>query len=179
MKKKWYEDDDYVNIIADLLDQPEVMELDNFVHHYYSTRLRHSLDVSYRSYLMAKKFHLDEVAAARAGLLHDMFYYNRKEADFKQEGGHSYVHPRIALRNAERVTELTPKEKDIIVKHMWGATKSFPRYKESYVVTLADKYSAIHDVAAPLYHKTKKKLTRKAPVTHHHSQKVKKVQTAS
>lgn len=65
MKRQWYEDNEYVDIVANLLDQPEVMELNNFVHHYYSTRLKHSLDVSYRSFLVAKKLHLDDVAAAR------------------------------------------------------------------------------------------------------------------
>lgn len=178
MKRQWYEDNEYVDIVANLLDQPEVMELNNFVHHYYSTRLKHSLDVSYRSFLVAKKLHLDDVAAARAGLLHDMFYYSHEEQKkFKRDGGHSYVHPRIALRNAERVTDLSPKEKDIIVKHMWGATKSLPHYKESYVVSFADKYSAIYDVTAPIYQRAKKKM--KAPVTHHRSQKVRRLHHAS
>lgn len=175
MKKEWYENNDYVNIVQDLLDTKEVLALDDFVHHHYSTRLRHSIEVSYRSYLLAKKLHLDEVAVARAGLLHDMFYYDRKDVNFKNEGGHSYVHPRIALRNAERITTLSPKERDIIVKHMWGATKSFPRYKESYVVTFADKYVAIRDVTSPLLKRTRKWYHHHTAKNKHHSQQVRKV----
>ena len=33
-------------------------------------------------------------------------------------------------------------EKDIIVKHMWPLTITPPKYKESYILTLMDKFSA-------------------------------------
>lgn len=58
---------------------------------------------------------------ARAGLLHDLFYYDWRVTKFSL-GTHAYVHPRIALRNAEKLTDLSAMEKDIIIKHMWGAT---------------------------------------------------------
>ena len=35
------------------------------------------------------------------------------------EGSHAYVHPRIAAKNAEKITELSDLERDIIIKHMW------------------------------------------------------------
>jgi uncharacterized protein len=34
-------------------------------------------------------------------------------------------------------------EKDIIEKHMWPLTLRLPRYKESYVVLMVDKYCAL------------------------------------
>ena len=38
----------------------------------------------------------------------------------------------------------TDKEKDIIVKHMWPVTLlSFPKYKESFLITIFDKRSAL------------------------------------
>jgi uncharacterized protein len=36
-------------------------------------------------------------------------------------------------------------EKDIIEKHMWPLTLRLPRYKESYVVLMVDKYCAFSE----------------------------------
>ena len=60
------------------------------------------------------------------------------------------MHPRIAVKNAEKITELSELERDIIIKHMWGATITPPKYKESYIVTMVDKYCAIREAAVPL-----------------------------
>ena len=35
---------------------------------------------------------------------------------------------------------------DIIVKHMWPLTVTLPKYRESYIVTLADKYCATSEM---------------------------------
>ncbi|MEG2505769.1 MAG: hypothetical protein RSB44_13935, partial [Carnobacterium sp.] len=43
---------------------------------------------------------------ARAGLLHDLFYYDWRTTKF-DEGTHAYMHPRIAVKNAEKITELS------------------------------------------------------------------------
>ena len=91
-------------------------------------------------------------AIARAGLLHDLFYYDWRKTKFDL-GTHAFIHPRIALRNAEKLTELSPMEKDIIIKHMWGATVGLPKYKESFVVSLVDDYAAMDEVVVPWMHK--------------------------
>ena len=45
---------------------------------------------------------------------------------------------------AEKLFNLNDKEKDIIVKHMWPVTLlSFPKYKESFLITIFDKRSAL------------------------------------
>ena len=49
-------------------------------------------------------------ATARAGLLHDLFYYDWRVTKFDR-GTHAWIHPRIAVRNAEKLTVLTPREK--------------------------------------------------------------------
>ncbi|PWG01010.1 HD domain-containing protein [Levilactobacillus bambusae] len=144
----WKDDKEYVALVADLLEKPEVKQLGNYVQHHHSTRLDHSISVSYQSYKIAKRHHLDVRATARAGLLHDLFYYDWRNTKFDL-GSHAFIHPRVALRNAEKLTALSPKEKDIILKHMWGATAAFPKYRESYIVSLVDDYEAIHEFMGP------------------------------
>ena len=68
---------------------------------------------------------------------------------------HAWVHPRIAVRNARKLVNLNKKEEDIILKHMWGATIAPPKYKESYIVTMVDKYWAVKEAATPLRNRLK------------------------
>ena len=60
-------------------------------------------------------------------------------------GLHGFTHPKTALKNAEALFDLSNKEKDIILKHMWPITITLPNYIESYVVTFADKFCAIQE----------------------------------
>lgn len=149
MTDKWQNDPEYVSYIEDLLATEAVQKLANYTQHVNSTRLEHSLSVSYNSYKLAKKWGGDARATARAGLLHDLFYYDWRTTKF-DEGSHAYMHPRIAVKNAEKITELSDLERDIILKHMWGATIAPPKYKESYIVTLVDKYCAIKEASEPM-----------------------------
>ena len=71
----------------------------------------------------------------------------------------SAIHPKLALRNAERLTELSELEKDIITKHMWLCSTAIPKYKESYVVSLVDKYSAVYEALYGVYKKLYTKCT--------------------
>ncbi|WP_461213229.1 HD domain-containing protein [Lacticaseibacillus sp. GG6-2] len=151
-KLDWTTDAEYRGYVDDLLAEPAVQKLANYTQHHYSNRLDHCISVSYQSYLLGKKWHLNVRALARAGLLHDLFYYDWRVTKFDL-GTHAYIHPRIALRNAEKLTDLTPMEKDIIIKHMWGATLGVPKYKESFVVSLVDDYAAMDEVLTPWMHK--------------------------
>lgn len=144
----WEEDQAYMQIIADIKDHPFVTDLAYFKQHVHGNRLTHSYLVSYMAYKVAKALGWDYKACARAGLLHDLFYYRPGEVTFSK-GTHLRNHPKIALINARVVTDLSPVEEDIILKHMWLATPHFPRYKESYVVTFVDKYIATEDFIKP------------------------------
>lgn len=146
----WETDLEYQSIIADIKDHPFLRDLAIFRQHFFSNRLLHSYEVSYKSYCIAKKLHLNYRAVARAGLLHDLFYYYPGEVHFSK-GGHLRNHPYIAYKNACVVTTLSDMEKDIILKHMWLISWSLPRYKESFVVTFVDKYVAFTDVLKPSF----------------------------
>lgn len=144
----WRQDQDYLNIVDDLLQHDEVQQLAQYTQHHFSNRLRHSISVSYQSYAIAKKIGADAEATARAGLLHDMFYYDWRVTKF-EEGSHAYVHPRIALQNARKITHISDKEADIIVKHMFGATIALPKYRESWIVSIVDDFAAVNEYLIP------------------------------
>ncbi|HNX92620.1 MAG TPA: HDIG domain-containing protein [Syntrophomonas sp.] len=137
---------EYRNCISDLTQNEMVRSLEEFTHHRNFTRLQHCLHVSYLSYLVCRKLGLDSQSAARGGLLHDFYFYDSHQVK-PDRGNHYFCHPSIALENAARVFTLNEVEKDIIVKHMWPVTMSPPKYRESYVVMMMDKYCAAGEVA--------------------------------
>ena len=65
-----------------------------------------------------------------------MHFYRRT----KGERLHGFEHPRKALKNAEEAFSLTAVERDIILRHMWPLTIVPPKYAESYVIVMYDKY---------------------------------------
>ena len=111
--------------------------------HFDISCYEHSLNVSYLSYKWCKKFNLDYKSVARAAMLHDLFLYDWRKREDDRKGLHAFTHPKSALNNAKKVTRLNKKEKDIIINHMWPVTIKLPRYMETYIVTIMDKYSAI------------------------------------
>lgn len=155
-----FEDEDliaseYNECIEDLLELDEVKQLGDFEQHCHTSRFQHSLNVSYYSYLVCKALGLDYRSAARGGLLHDLFLYNWREVKTPQK--HAFYHPKAALSTAEKICNLNKIERDIIVKHMWPVTISFPRYAESYVITFVDKYCASIEVVSYFGGSTKRK----------------------
>ncbi|MBQ8967954.1 HD domain-containing protein [Ruminococcus sp.] len=135
---------EYFEFVKDLLDHEVVGEMKKFRHHYSTTCYQHCLNVSYYNYLVCKKLGLNAKAAARAGMLHDLFLYDwRDEPRKRGELPHGFSHPRIALENAKEHFELDKLEEDMIVKHMWPLTVKLPRYAESYVIVMIDKYAAM------------------------------------
>ncbi|MBQ1518576.1 MAG: HD domain-containing protein [Ruminococcus sp.] len=142
----------YYSCIADIIDSEELEKLKIIRHHISTTRFQHCLNVSYYSYIVCRKFRLNARSAARAGLLHDLFYYDRKEYNSSRHKGqpkHSHMHSQIALENACEVTSISMLEKDMIEKHMWPMTRSMPKYKETYVITMIDKYCAVLEFCVP------------------------------
>ena len=135
---------DYYNTINDLMEFDEVKELDNFHQHINTSRLQHCINVSYYSYRIAKLIGANPRLSARAGLLHDLFWYDWRTTKTPQL--HAFYHPKEALLNAKALVELDVREEDAILKHMWPLYFGIPKYKESIAVTLADKYCATMEI---------------------------------
>ena len=151
--------EEYFDFVKDLLDSDVVNEMKKYRHHYSTTCYQHCLNVSYYNYLVCRKLGLDSKSAARAGILHDLFLYDWHTTEKKAgEKPHGMRHPEIALKNAKEHFELDKREEDMIKKHMWPLTVKFPKYAESYVIVLVDKYSAILEIGTHLGRKLKIKL---------------------
>ena len=101
------------------------------------------LEASYYCYKICKKFNLDYQSAARAAMLHDLFLYDWRVRQLDRKGFHAFTHPKCAYENALKICELNNLQKDMIIKHMWPITLKLPKYKESYILTLVDKYCAL------------------------------------
>lgn len=135
---------EFFNIVNDIMINEEVQKLKLYKHHYAYTRFEHGLSVAYYSYIICKFLHLDYQSVARAGLLHDLFFYDC-ENKLTRPKQHIHNHPKLALQNAEKLFSLNDREKDIILKHMWPITLSRPKYWESFIITFVDKYCALKE----------------------------------
>ncbi len=127
----------------DILYSDNFKSSDQNMQHGNISVMKHSKKVACTAVAISRKLNLkcDETAIMRGALLHDYFLYDwhaPEHAGFKNL--HGFHHPGIALENAEKEYDLSERERDIIKKHMWPLTIVPPKFKESWVVTLADKY---------------------------------------
>ena len=138
-------DEDYKNIVDDILNHEEFQKTKDINHHGLN-RYDHSLRVSYYSYKLAKLLHIGYEEVARAGLLHDFFLVNSKDITIKEKLNTLVNHPKYAKAYSEKYFDLNNKEKDIIVSHMFPiAPTRLPKYAESWIVNLVDDYVAIRE----------------------------------
>lgn len=133
----------------DVLLDPKAQQMKNFTQHGNTTVFEHCVSVAKFSLLMAQylekmfKLKFDKDSLVRAALLHDYFLYDWHDKTVPGHNIHGFTHPRTAMLNADRDFGLNEVEKDIISKHMFPLTIMPPRYRESVLVTLADKWCAL------------------------------------
>lgn len=138
-------DTEFQDIIKPVITNKTVQQMKNFRQHYETTCFEHCYMAAYYCYLICKKFHLDYKSATRAAMLHDLFLYDWRERQPDRKGFHAFTHGKKACENACTLFDLNEKEKDIITKHMWPVTLSFPKSLEGFVLTFVDKYCAISE----------------------------------
>lgn len=148
------EDAQYVKIISHIMDNNDFRQLDNIQHH-NDTRLNHSLKVSYYSYKIAKALRLDYKDVARAGLLHDFYLGQVNEQQSIKDRFLLFTtkHPNEALVNSLKYFELSDKEKDIIRTHMFPVDIKIPKYAESWLVSLVDKFVSTKEFSYKVSHR--------------------------
>lgn len=132
---------EFNNIISDILKNEAFIELRYEIHHGIS-RLEHSLNVAKLTFNACKKMGIkDYVDVTRAALLHDFFKSDEvTEKSFLN-------HPIKALENAKANFTLTEKQENIIISHMYPVARVMPKYKESWLVSVADKVVAVKECA--------------------------------
>jgi uncharacterized membrane protein len=161
-------EDEFYNITKDIYTHEEFLKL-KLHHHHNSSIYDHVMDVSYFSYRACKFLKLDYQSAARGALLHDFFLYdwrNHDVPDLPAEKFHGIEHPKIALANAKKHFILNDIEKDIVRKHMWPLTLVPPKYKESFVVSFADKYLASKEFVTKFKQSKGSRHVKKHPQAH-------------
>lgn len=135
---------EYMNIVSDILNNDKFLTIKKCKHHGID-RLSHSMRVSYYSYIVTKKLHLNYNETARGGLLHDFFCND--ELGTKKQKFRFALHPYRSLKNACNNFELSDLEKDIIINHMFPTLPhKIPKYMESWVVSIVDKAVAIYEL---------------------------------
>ena len=136
----------YKKYAADILKSENFKNTRNYIQHGSMSVHSHCMDVAGKSIAISKFLGIrcNERDLVRGALLHDYFLYdwhnkNRENYQFL----HGFYHPGIALKNASKEYKLTPRERDIIKKHMWPLTVTPPRCREAWIVTMADKYCSL------------------------------------
>ena len=132
---------------ADILRSAGFQSEREFMQHGMTTCYTHSICVAYIALRWAQLLHLeiDVRSTVRGCLLHDYFLYDWHDKTAAVDH-HTINHPKIALANAERDFELNDIERDIIRKHMFPLCFPFPKYHESWLITLADKTCAASEI---------------------------------
>lgn len=161
IKQRHYKRDEsgkeYVEYVKNIVNTPVVRQMKEYNHHSNTTCFEHSVHVSYYNYLICKKLGWDTYAAAKGGLLHDLFLYDwHGHVPEEGERKHGFEHPTKALKNAGSNFNITRKEGDIIAKHMFPLTVTPPKYKESYVIVLTDKFCGMCEVMDRFFKQSKR-----------------------
>lgn len=148
---EWYK------IVEPILLNDEFQRRKLFLHHENSV-WDHSISVSFKSFLVAKFYHLDTYCAAIAGLLHDFYpyawqynkdlelldkkylerYYKKPK---KYKDLHGFVHAKEAALNAKKYFPSLVNDKILscIKTHMFPINILPPKYIEGWIITTMDK----------------------------------------
>ena len=118
----------------------------------------HSINVANACYMISKKLKLnvEMESLIKGALLHDYFLYDWHDKD-PEHKFHAIDHARKAKDNSMRDFGLTKKEENMILSHMFPLGTVIPKYKESIILCLADKYCALSEVLNSNYYYRKAK----------------------
>lgn len=135
---------DYLDCVGELLASPQVQAMRDIRHHPGVSCYEHSVFVSYTAFRLAGKWGGDRRAAARGGLLHDLYLYDPRSLPSWRQ---CFAHPVAAARNAAALRGgLSSKEENCILAHMWPLSVRMPHSREAAAVCLADKLCSVAEV---------------------------------
>ena len=132
----------FEEICNDILNNKKYVRIVKEKHHGI-TRLEHSKRVAKYVYIISKKVKIDYISATRAAILHDFFV--SEDLGNMNSISRCIVHPYVASLNANQVFGLNEKEKNAIESHMFPLNTILPKYKESWLLTIVDKFVAMYE----------------------------------
>lgn len=132
--------------VSTVLGSKNMQLTKTFTQHGDVSVFAHSMAVAAYSKKLADLLHInyDSESLVRGAILHDFFLYDWHETSNIGDGLHGFAHPYTASKNAVKEFKLSPRELDIIRKHMWPLTfTKIPKYRESWLVCAVDKYCSV------------------------------------
>lgn len=130
------------DIIRPIIRDEHFKELKIMRHHIFFNRYEHLINASTIAYKLAKIFKADVETCVLAAILHD-FSFTR-----------CIKHWSVASKNSEKFN-ISPEVKSIIDSHMYPlmARKiKRPKWKNFWVVTMADKFAATYEYFYAISH---------------------------
>lgn len=129
--------------LRELLINSRLRMMLDFTQHGDTSCLEHTIAVVFCALAIARllRIRVKKRELIRGGILHDYFLYDWHDGK-KERKIHGFTHPSKALINAEQDFYLSHRERDIIKKHMFPLTAKPPKYKEAWIICLADKICA-------------------------------------
>ena len=138
--------DKFFLILRDIASNSRFPECENFIQHGNTTVKKHCIRVAATAYFIALKLgiRVNERELIRGALLHDYFMYDWHNRHF-HNGMHGFTHPRTALKEALKDFTLSSREQNMILRHMFPLTPCPPKYREGWILCLADKICAANE----------------------------------
>ena len=130
----------------DILESEDFLRERTYLSHGKTTTYDHSVRVAGTAVKVARvlRLNVDYDSLVRGCLLHDYYLYDWHELD-ESHRLHGFKHGKTASHNAERDFGLNCIEQNMICSHMFPLTLTVPRYKESFLVGLADKVCTVKE----------------------------------
>ena len=135
--------------LEDIINNPYVRQLKNYVHHGQTSIYKHSKRVTVLAYKINEflSLHCDLKTLLTSAMLHDFYLYDWHKLGDGTHRLHGFKHAKTSSKNAAKFFGVDKKTQDIISSHMWplNITK-VPKSKEAWVVWLADKMVSVKEI---------------------------------
>lgn len=145
---------DYIELIkyygSDILKSENMQKEKVFIQHGDVSVYEHSISVALECLKIANNLQIpiDIKSLVRGALLHDYFLYDWHEKDDSHKW-HGFRHAKTALENAKKEYILSEIEENMIICHMFPLNIRIPKYRESIILCIADKFVATKETISP------------------------------
>jgi len=149
--------DKHKNMLQKLQNHDLILQMQKYRQHGDTNTYVHCCNVACIAVKIAVFFRVKEYKICNiiiGAMLHDFYLYDYHGQRKRSNGWHAFVHPKIALQNAQLYFKLNKRQKNIIKSHMFPSTIwVLPLYAESWIVNISDKYCTIRELISYKIHK--------------------------